>query len=76
MAKKMIFAYDKEGDVLDISFGRPRRATSDEVAPDIFVRLDPKSSEVVGFMILNFSQRFKHQKETTIPVAGHLMPVR
>lgn len=76
MEKQLIFAYDKEGDVLDISFGRPRKAISDEVEEDIFVRLDPKSNEVVGFMILNFSKRFAHQKETTIPVVGHLMPAR
>lgn len=76
MEKKLIFSYDKEGDVLDIAVGRPQRAIFDEVAPDIFVRCDPKSNEVMGFMILNFSKRFGEKKTTSVPVAGHFALVR
>lgn len=70
MAKKLIVSYDKKGDVLDLSLDRPRKAVSDEVEDDIFVRIDPQSREVVGFMILNFSKRFAHKKESTLPVTG------
>jgi hypothetical protein len=62
--------------VLDIAVARPQRAISDEVATDVFVRRDPKSSEVVGLMILNFSKRFGEKKATSVPVAGHFALVR
>ena len=59
MDKKLIFSFDKEGDVLDISIGKPRKAISEEIKDDIFIRKDPKTKEIVGFMILNFEKRFK-----------------
>ena len=59
MAETLRFAYDKEGDILDIALGRPRAAISREVDDDVFVRLDPKSRKVIGFSILNFTKWFK-----------------
>ena len=59
MDKKLIFSFDKEGDVLDISIGKPRKAVSEEIKEDVFVRKDQKTKEIVGFMILNFEKRFK-----------------
>ena len=59
MDKKLIFSFDKEGDVLDISIGKPRKAISEEIKEDVFVRKNPKTKEIVGFMILNFQKRFK-----------------
>ncbi len=59
MDKKLIFSFDKEGDVLDISIGKPRKAISEELKEDVFVRKDAKTKEIVGFMILNFQKRFK-----------------
>lgn len=59
MDKNLIFSFDKEGDVLDISIGKPKKAISEEISDDIFVRKDPKTKEIVGFMILNFEKRFK-----------------
>ena len=59
MDKKLIFSFDKEGDILDISIGKPRKAVSEEIKNDVFVRKDPKTKEIVGFMILNFERRFK-----------------
>lgn len=59
MDKKLMFSFDKEGDVLDISIGKPRKAISEEIKEDVFVRKDSKTKEIVGFMILNFEKRFK-----------------
>ena len=59
MNKKLIFSFDKEGDVLDVSIGKPRKAISEEIKDDVFIRKDPKTKEIVGFMILNFEKRFK-----------------
>ena len=69
MDKKLIFSFDKEGDVLDISIGKPRKAISEEIKEDIFVRKNPKTKEIVGFMILNFEKRFKKLgKQQEIPL--------
>ncbi len=64
MDKKLIFSFDKEGDVLDISIGKPKKAISEEIKEDVFIRKNPKTKEIVGFMILNFEKRFKKLGKT------------
>ncbi len=64
MEGKIMFWFDKKGDVLDISIGKPQKALSKEVGEDVIVRMDPKTKEVVGFTILNFTKRFKNLKRT------------
>ena len=72
MANTLRFAYDKEGDILDIAVGRPRAAISREVSDDVFVRFDPKSRKIVGFSILNFTKQFKRLGDAKpSPVAAH-----
>jgi len=66
MAKKMIFYYDKEGDLLDISVGKPKKAISTEISDDFFVRKDVKTGKIIGFSILNFEKWFKGRKEERI----------
>ena len=63
----MRFFYDDEGDVLDISIGKPRKAKSEEIGNDIIVRKD-KRGKVVGFTILNFEKRSEKEKGFNIPV--------
>lgn len=71
MAKKIIFSYDKKGDLLDISLGKARKAISSEVEDDFFVRKDIKSGEVVGFSILNFEKWFQGKNdEREVPLSG------
>lgn len=71
MEKKLIFSYDKKGDILDISIGKPRKAISEEIREDFFVRKDIKTREIVGFMILNFEKRFdKSLKSIEIPLSA------
>jgi len=60
----MNFYFDEEGDVLDITFGKPRKAVAKELKNDIAVRVDPESGEVVGIVILNFMKRFRMRKRT------------
>ena len=67
----MNFTYDKEGDILDISLGRPKKAISEEISEDIFIRLEPKTKKIIGFMILNFEKRFSRtRKIETLPIIG------
>jgi uncharacterized protein YuzE len=50
------FDYDKEADVLYMSFRKPQRATETvELEDDILVRKDGR--EIVGLTILNASSR-------------------
>jgi len=70
MGKRLNFYYDKKGDILDISVGKPQKAISEEIQDDFFIRKNPKTKEVVGFMILNFEKRFgKSSKPTEIPLS-------
>lgn len=65
--EEMMFFYDEEGDVLDISIGKPKKAVSEEVGNDVIVRKDEKGT-VVGFTILNFEKRAEFGKGFKIPV--------
>ena len=56
--KELSFSYDKNGDVLYMTIGKPKEAVSIEEPEDILVRVDPKTKEVVGLTILNFSKHF------------------
>jgi uncharacterized protein YuzE len=59
---KINFFFDEEGDVLDITIGKPRKAVAKELKNDIAIRVDPKSGEIVGIVILNFMKRFRLRK--------------
>lgn len=70
--KQLNFTYDQEGDVLNMAFGKAKEAISQEIEDDFFVRFDPQTQEVLGFMILNFQHRFQHHHQTaTIPIKGY-----
>lgn len=67
--KKLNFMFDEEGDVLDISIGKPVQAISNEIADDFFVRVHPRTKKIVGFSILNFKKNSKlHHGELTVPI--------
>lgn len=72
-----MFWFDKEGDVLDISIGKPKKAISKELGEDIVARIDPKNKEVIGFTILNFTKRFeklKDVKKIDMPLKAKILP--
>jgi len=58
MEKTIMFFYDKDNDVMDISIGKPKAAISEEADDDIIVRIDPHTRETVGFTIINFTNVF------------------
>ncbi len=71
MEKKLKFFFDKKGDVLDITIGKPRKAISREIGNDVVIRIDPKTKEILGFTILNFEKRFEHRdKSETLPITA------
>lgn len=52
--------YDQEADVLYFSKGTPRASdVSDETFDEVVIRKNPKTKEITGFTILNFSKKSK-----------------
>ncbi len=67
--KKLNFVYDTEGDILDISIGKPIKAVSNEIEDDFFVRFHPRTKKIVGFSILNFKKRSTRKyREISVPI--------
>lgn len=59
MVKKIIISYDKDADVLYMSFDGKQKAEAIEIKSGIYARVLPKNKKLVGFTIINFSQKFK-----------------
>jgi len=66
--KNLRMAYDREGDVLDISLGESKEAISREIEDDLFIRINPQNNEVVGISILNFEK--ENSKRSSFSCAG------
>ncbi|OGL55207.1 MAG: hypothetical protein A3G31_09555 [Candidatus Schekmanbacteria bacterium RIFCSPLOWO2_12_FULL_38_15] len=48
--------YDEEADVLYVSFGEPVPSESLDTGEDLLIRFNPKTGEITGFTVLNFSE--------------------
>lgn len=69
MEKVMRCSYNKDADELNISLGKPQKAISLEVGDEIYVRLHPKTKEILGFTILHFEERaVKEGKTFALPL--------
>ena len=64
MEKKLNIWFDKEGDFLELTIGKPVKGFFREIGDDMLERVDAKTGKVIGFSILNFSKRFDELKET------------
>ena len=51
---KIQFHYDRDGDVLYVSFGKPKPAKSIEKDNGIHIRIDPFNDEIIGFTVINY----------------------
>lgn len=78
MRKEVQFHYDREADVLYLSVGKPQRAKTVEMGEDFILRLHPKTGEVVGVTIVDFSRHFPQLKPAhlKLPANGSFDPVR
>jgi len=66
--QKIRISYDREADVMYLSFGEPVKAESEEIEEGVFARFDPKSKKLVGITIINFSKKFGSvPKEIAVP---------
>lgn len=78
MRKEVQFHYDREADVLYLSVGKPQRAKTVEMGEDFILRLHPKTGQVVGITIIDFSRHFPELKAAQIkfPANGSFNPAR
>ncbi len=58
MEKKLSISYDKEADVVYITFGEISKAVCEEIDEGGFARYDHGSHELVGLTFVNFSKKF------------------
>lgn len=71
MEKIVRCSYNKSADELNISLGNPQKAISLEIGDEIYVRLQPKTKQILGFTILHFEQRaVKEEKTFTLPLSA------
>ena len=75
-SKNLNLYYDNEADVLYFSKGSPASGDiSDEVDDEIVIRKNPKTKEITGFTILNFSRKSKKSsKSLKLPIEVNLRP--
>jgi uncharacterized protein YuzE len=66
--RKLIVSYDREGDVAYLSFGEPKPSVTEELDDYVLVRRDPKTREIRGVTITNFSQYFIAKKEMKVEI--------
>jgi uncharacterized protein YuzE len=59
--------YDSEGDILYITFGKPRAATGYQLSDQLLLRLDKKTDTVAGITIFNFAYHTQAEREFKIP---------
>jgi uncharacterized protein YuzE len=70
--KGVFLNYDNENDVLYFHFNKAQKAVSMEIADGVFVRLDPKTDQVVGFTILDLSKKSLEARGLhSIPTEGN-----
>lgn len=78
MEKELIYSYNPEADELNVSFGKPKEAISAEIKEDVYIELDPKTKNVVGFTLLNFLKHLKKNQQRkqeifSVPLAGQFV---
>ena len=76
--KELMFGYDKEVDVLYISLGRPEKGMQYiELNSNLILRVDPKSKEIVGITIIDFSKQFSGERYfSKVPILASFLPAK
>ena len=76
MDKQMRLLYDREADVLYVSIGRPEFTDYEEAGENLILRRDPKTSQIVGFTIIDFAARFaRKEPPLSVPLIATLEAV-
>lgn len=74
--KELMFGYDKEVDILYISLGKPREGMQYvELTTNLILRVEPKSKEIVGITIIDFSKQFSGERYfSKVPIMASFLP--
>lgn len=73
-AKTLNYHYDREKDILYVTLGDSDSALCIEQGDGFLVRIDPESGEVVGFTVIDFSQRAAEWVATPVYAQFALSP--
>ena len=57
MKQKLTIHWDKEGDFLELQFGKPTTAYYKDAGDDLFERKDEETDEIKGYAIFNVQKR-------------------
>ena len=73
MEAKLIFQYDRMGDILYINKCPPyAEQESEELGDDVVARLNPKTGEVENLEVLFFSTRLLRSELLELPILAEL----
>ena len=59
--------YDSEGDILHVTFGKPRAATGYQLSDQLLLRLDSNTDTAAGITIFNFAYHTQAEREIEMP---------
>ncbi|MBA7492694.1 hypothetical protein ES702_03244 [subsurface metagenome] len=67
--EKVTVTYDREGNTLDVWFGKPREAICEEIGGGVIIK-KTKRGEIIGFEKLNYipSSEISEEAITSLPV--------
>ena len=76
--KELMLGYDREVDVLYISLGIPEKGMQYiELSSNLILRVDPKSKEIVGITIIDFSKQFSGERYfSKVPIIASFLPAK
>lgn len=73
MAARLIFKYDREGDILHIDKRAPyAEQESEELGDDVIARMNPSTGEIENLEVLFFSMRLLRADLFELPVTADL----
>lgn len=68
MKEKTQLYYDKEGDFLEINFGKFTKGYFEEIGDGIFKRIDGRTNKVTGIAVVGFIKRTAKIEKITLPI--------
>ena len=73
METKLVFKYDREGDILYINKRPPYpEQNSEELGDEVIARLNPKTGEIENLEVLFFSTRLLRNDMFELPISADL----
>ena len=73
MEAKLVFKYDREGDILYINKRTPYpEQESEELGDEVIARLNPKTGEIENLEVLFFSTRLLRSELFELPISADL----